>query len=111
MCLSQQAMCEGCGTKQPHYGLPAERKRRWCDLKPRHIEQPDRETTTRSGRVTTTSRGTQVGPSVVDREYPLLAAAISAAQESDDDLAVLFHLRCLAKWQTEARQVPAGSRG
>ena len=25
----QQKMCEGCGLKQPHYGLPAERKARW----------------------------------------------------------------------------------
>ena len=22
--------CEGCGLKTPSYGLPAERKRRWC---------------------------------------------------------------------------------
>ena len=25
-----QKMCEGCGLKQPHYGLPTERKKRWC---------------------------------------------------------------------------------
>ena len=23
-------MCEGCGLKQPSYGLPAERRKRWC---------------------------------------------------------------------------------
>ena len=22
--------CEGCGLKQPHFGLPAEGKKRWC---------------------------------------------------------------------------------
>ena len=26
----QRKMCEGCGLKTPKYGLPAERKRRWC---------------------------------------------------------------------------------
>ena len=26
----QQKMCEGCGTKRPHYGLPAEGTERWC---------------------------------------------------------------------------------
>ena len=26
----QKKQCEGCGLKRPHYGLPAERKARWC---------------------------------------------------------------------------------
>ena len=26
----KRKMCEGCGLKQPNYGLPAERRRRWC---------------------------------------------------------------------------------
>ena len=30
MLLHQQKMCEGCGLKRPTYGLPAERKMRWC---------------------------------------------------------------------------------
>ena len=30
MSLRQQKMCEGCGLKRPHYGLPAERRVRWC---------------------------------------------------------------------------------
>ena len=29
MSLRQQKMCEGCGLKRPHYGLPAERRVRW----------------------------------------------------------------------------------
>ena len=30
MSLDQAKKCEGCGLKQPGYGLPAERRRRWC---------------------------------------------------------------------------------
>ena len=28
--LQQVKICEGCGRKAPTYGLPAERRRRWC---------------------------------------------------------------------------------
>ena len=28
--MIQHKMCEGCGLKHPSYGLPAERKARWC---------------------------------------------------------------------------------
>ena len=28
--MSLQKMCEGCGLKHPSYGLPAERRARWC---------------------------------------------------------------------------------
>ena len=30
MCLDTRRKCEGCGTKQPNFGLPAEGRRRWC---------------------------------------------------------------------------------
>ena len=30
MCLLQPKMCEGCGLKVPSYGLPRERRKRWC---------------------------------------------------------------------------------
>ena len=30
MRLQQRKMCEGCGIKQPHFGLPAEGRKRWC---------------------------------------------------------------------------------
>ena len=67
-------------------------------IEPRVIEHHERETTTRSGRLLVGPRLSSVGPSVIAREFPALKAAVDVVR--GDDTAVLYHLRCLARWQT-----------
>jgi hypothetical protein len=73
-------------------------------LEPRKIALPDRELQTRRG-VTVRSRGVSDGPPAVEH-FPKLAPVVWRHNAAGDDEAVLFHLRCLAQWQT--RYQPRG---
>jgi hypothetical protein len=73
-------------------------------LAPRKIPQPDRETVTRRG-VTVSSRGDADGPPAIE-QFGELAQTVRRHKAAGEDEAVLYHLRCLAEWQS--RYQPRG---
>ena len=93
MRLQQRKMCEGCGLKVPSYGLPAERRTRWCGGCAKKIH-PSAVSSCRKGpaasapspRAPTTTRPSKrrkVTKMPAEQLAPLLAGFIAAAGGDD----------------------------